>query len=678
VRVRGDLTTEGGGRIGRLGTAARLVAAAAIALVGAPVLAAEPAAAAEPVTFLPAGGVAQTYTVPDGVTYLRVLAVGGTGGPGQPANGLPGGVGGRGEIVAANVVVEPGQELNVVVGQNGADGGAPDGGFEGDGDTRRNGTDGGRGGGSSHVVGCATAACPELFQLWAAGGGGGGSRSGVGEAAITRAGRGADVGDAKGVDGGADPTLLKPAIGGRSATVDGPVAAGGSGGDAIDEHCGWAPGGAGGGGGGLRAGSGGDGAFRGAGSGGGGGGGFRRGGGGGGGTTLGGASNGAPCLIGGGGAGGGAGASLVVGGIDPTFRLDGAQNPRVVITPLEAPDTTPLTATVEQADGQPDPTSASPIRFTATFSRAVTGLSTGNVTLTTDTGGTVTAVTDSGDHRTFSIEVTGMTASGSVEVRLPAGAAEDALGNPSAASTSIDATVAYLAPDAVPPSVAIDQAEGQSDPTSSGPIRFTAVFSEPVEGFTAEDVTIETTTGGTVTSLVDTGDHRTFAIEVDGMTADGTVTATIPASAATDLSGNESTASTSSDNVVAYIATTPPPSGPPTASITPSVDVVEGQTARLTITISQPRSAPTVLYVQTFDGPLSASALQWPVPDYQPVSRLVTIPAGATTATVDIRTYADLWPEPTEWFVAALTSLTPGVPVEHHLGIVRIVRPTVG
>ncbi len=38
--------------------------------------------------------------------------------------------------------------------------------------------------------------------------------------------------------------------------------------------------------------------------------------------------------------------------------------------------------------------------------------------------------------------------------------------------------------DTVAPSVTINQASGQADPTNASSIHFTAVFSEPVSGFT--------------------------------------------------------------------------------------------------------------------------------------------------------------------------------------------------
>src|SRR5205823_5955037 len=44
-----------------------------------------------------------------------------------------------------------------------------------------------------------------------------------------------------------------------------------------------------------------------------------------------------------------------------------------------------------------------------------------------------------------------------------------------------------------PPTVTVEQAVGQADPTHTSPIHFTATFSEPVTGFTDSDVSL----GGT-------------------------------------------------------------------------------------------------------------------------------------------------------------------------------------
>src|SRR5204863_476778 len=109
------------------------------------------------------------------------------------------------------------------------------------------------------------------------------------------------------------------------------------------------------------------------------------------------------------------------------------------------------------------------------------------------------------------------------------------------------------------PTVTINQKVGQVDPANTSPIHFTVVFSEPINSatFTASDVSIAGTAGGTKTVVVtNSGDDKTFDVAVAGMT-DGTVIATIPAGGVSDPAGNANAASTSTDNTVTYDTTAP-------------------------------------------------------------------------------------------------------------------------
>ena len=72
----------------------------------------------EPETFSYTGAI-QTYTVPDGVTSIKVKCWGAAGGAGA------GGKGGAGGYVESNVSVTPGEVLNVTVGQGGKSKGPP-------------------------------------------------------------------------------------------------------------------------------------------------------------------------------------------------------------------------------------------------------------------------------------------------------------------------------------------------------------------------------------------------------------------------------------------------------------------------------------------------------------------------------------------------------------------------
>jgi hypothetical protein len=74
--------------------------------------------------------------------------------------------------------------------------------------------------------------------------------------------------------------------------------------------------------------------------------------------------------------------------------------------------TAPL-VTINQAAAQPDPTSVSPITYTVVFDQAVTGFTTGDVTLSGTAGATLATVAPV-TTSTYTVTVTGMTSSGTV------------------------------------------------------------------------------------------------------------------------------------------------------------------------------------------------------------------------------------------------------------------------
>ncbi|MCE9616027.1 MAG: DUF5123 domain-containing protein [Lentisphaerae bacterium] len=105
----------------------------------------------------------------------------------------------------------------------------------------------------------------------------------------------------------------------------------------------------------------------------------------------------------------------------------------------------PLAVTINQAGGQADPTSGSPIHFTVVFSAAVTDFATGDVTISgTAPGAAIGTVTGSGT--TYDVAVSGMSGGGTVIATIEAGRAHAAAGNANLASTSGDNTVTYNEP----------------------------------------------------------------------------------------------------------------------------------------------------------------------------------------------------------------------------------------
>jgi len=220
-------------------------------------------------------------------------------------------------------------------------------------------------------------------------------------------------------------------------------------------------------------------------------------------------------------------------------------------------DETSPDVTIDQAGGQADPATSSPVAFTVVFDEPID-----DATFTSadvSVGGTATtgAVTVTeiapNDDTTFEVTID-VTDDGTVIPTIPAGGIEDYAGNTNTAATSTDNSVTV---DISKPSVTIDQAAAQADPTNAFPVTYTAVFSEPINvgTFSAADIQVG---GSYVAAQVDSvtevapNDGTTFEVSVIVLVPimDGTITASIDAGDVEDLSGNTSYASTSTDNSV--------------------------------------------------------------------------------------------------------------------------------
>ncbi len=143
---------------------------------------------------------------------------------------------------------------------------------------------------------------------------------------------------------------------------------------------------------------------------------------------------------------------------------------------------------------------------------------------------------------------------------------------------SIPAAHAVVAP----PSVTINQAVGQADPTSGSTVQFTVVFSQTVTGFVAADVSLAGSAGTPVAAL--SGSGANYTVSVTGMTSSGTVIATILAGVAQNTTGELNEASTTIDNTVTWIDVVP------TVTIDQSLgqaDPTSGSTVQFTVVFSQ-------------------------------------------------------------------------------------------
>ncbi|HYG94411.1 MAG TPA: glycine-rich protein [Nocardioides sp.] len=532
-------------------TAGAVFAATVAAGVTAPLAGAAPAAAADPAAGCVDNGATvtctfaftgdeQTWTVPAGVTSATFDLWGAQGGAASDDDDAPG----RGAHVTSSLSVTPGATLQLVVGGQGGisrrDSGDPDAydgaGYNGGGAAE---DDAGGGGGATDVR---TSGGQVADRLLVAAGGGGSGSPGDGRETAGEGGVGGSSGS-PGASGSASPSVL---VLGGDGGGKGLADQGGLGGHSgaylpgVPDPWAGSPGDLGAGGHG--------GIFTETLNGGGGGGGWYGGGGGGAGSF-------APSLdeVSGAGGGGG-GSSYAPGGTIVEGVREGNGLAQVTYTEPTPQDTTRPSVTINQAPGQPDPTTTPSVEFAVVFSEPVTGFSAADVVVSgTAPGALVAPIAGSGSS--YTVRVAGMNGPGTIVVSVPAEAAQDAAGNWSTASTSTDDTVTY-APDVTHPTVTINQAAGQEDPTSVATVRFAVVFSEPVADFTATDVSMEGYAPNAVVTSV-SGSGTTYTVTVTGMTGPGTVTAVVPAGAAHDAAGNSNALSTSSDNTVTFDPTPP-------------------------------------------------------------------------------------------------------------------------
>ena len=197
---------------------------------------------------------------------------------------------------------------------------------------------------------------------------------------------------------------------------------------------------------------------------------------------------------------------------------------------------------VAMSSTAPDPTNASPIPVTVEFAEAVTGFEASDIGTS---NGAVANFSGTGNTYGFDLVPTG---DGLVTADIAAGAAQDAAGNGSKAAGQFSRTY-----DAAKPSVTVEQADGQTDPTNVTPIIFVVQFSKEVTGFGVSDVEIGGTATGVEFGMLGTG--SLYGIWVTEVQGNGTVVVTVPAGVAFDGAGNANTASTSEDNAVTYDTT---------------------------------------------------------------------------------------------------------------------------
>lgn len=210
------------------------------------------------------------------------------------------------------------------------------------------------------------------------------------------------------------------------------------------------------------------------------------------------------------------------------------------------------------------------IPITVTFSEPVTVAGTPEFTLETGTADAIASYVSGSGSNTLTFTYTVAAGNNSSDLdytataALSGGTITDLAGNgvnltlPAPGAANSLGANKDLVIDTDSPTVTVDQATAQPDPTTNSPVNFTVTFSEEVTGFDASDISFTgSTAGGTLTSTVSSTGTNTYNVAVSGMTSYGNVVASINANAVADRVGNPNIASTSTDNTIIYDASFP-------------------------------------------------------------------------------------------------------------------------
>lgn len=191
-------------------------------------------------------------------------------------------------------------------------------------------------------------------------------------------------------------------------------------------------------------------------------------------------------------------------------------------------DVTAPTVTVNQAAGQRDPATSLPIRFTVVFSEGVNAgtFTAEDITQAGTAAVSAWSITDSGDHKTFTLSALGLSKNGTVTPTIAAGKVMDPAGNSNRASTSTDNTV--TAPSVVPsftPTRTPTRTPSRS-PTPTGTRRTATPSPTPTLGVVISEIAWMGTKASSSDEWIELYNRGSAAVDLSGWTlksTDGTI-----------------------------------------------------------------------------------------------------------------------------------------------------------
>jgi uncharacterized repeat protein (TIGR01451 family) len=238
--------------------------------------------------------------------------------------------------------------------------------------------------------------------------------------------------------------------------------------------------------------------------------------------------------------------------------VDGVSNAlAAAFTTGEAYDidqTAPTVVSIVRADS--NPTNATTVNFTVTFSEPVTGVAGNNFTVVgSGVTGTVGTVTGSGT--TWNVPVGSVSGDGTIRVELDQNLSNIEDGVSNALSAAFTTGESYDVDQSTPTVISIVRAD--SNPTSATTVRFLVVFSEDVTGVADSNFTVAAAGFSTGTIGVVSGSGSTWAVDVTSVGGDGMIGIDFDQalSSVADAAGNGAAAAFTSGEVYTIDQTSP-------------------------------------------------------------------------------------------------------------------------
>lgn len=292
---------------------------------------------------------------------------------------------------------------------------------------------------------------------------------------------------------------------------------------------------------------------------------------------------------------------------------DTSGNQQVNLADLTSPSVVSITR------NDPNPTNATLLNYTVTFSEDVTGVDVSDflVTSTGNISGTSIKSVTPVDGKTYTVQVEDLTGEGTVRLDVTdddsvADSSGNKLGGTGTGNGDFKTGEAYTI-DRTAPIVIIAVDNKQANPSFTQPVHFFVSFSEVMTGFDASDVMVSGSAGANMVTVTPTGKNGTdYDIAVSGATKDGTIIINIDAGVATDPAGNPNEAATVFSNSVTVDLTNDAPviTGPTTnVAATEDKTFTFDKTNPISIHDSDLNGGKMVVTITATDGMLSLSGV---------------------------------------------------------------------